>query len=65
MRCDVGDCRDPAAGLFTWGLYPAGDHNRDVPLCAAHVRALWDQLRGAVAASRMHFEARPPEADRR
>ena len=56
-RCAVGGCRQPIAGLFSWGVYPDGEHNRLVPLCPEHLDEVWTRIKGAVAAQACHFEA--------
>jgi hypothetical protein len=62
MACEITGCPHPAAGLHTWGFYPAGDRNKDVPLCPACLAAVWAEIKGPVANGLCHYAARaiPP-----
>jgi hypothetical protein len=58
MTCEITGCGNEATGLFTWGPYPNGDRNKDVPLCPACARDLWERSKGPVSAGTMHFGCR-------
>jgi hypothetical protein len=62
MTCAVSGCTDPAAAAHTWGLYPRGDRNKDVPLCESHGAELWAEIKAPVAALLMHYECKPVTA---
>ena len=55
----MSGCGCPAAGSYTWGVYPAGDHNKDVPLCPAHAAEVWAEAKGPTSAGLMHFAVSP------
>lgn len=52
-------CPGAAIGLFTWGMYPNGEHSESVPLCEAHSKELWDKVNGAVASGLCHYQIKP------
>ena len=61
MTCEVSGCGEPAAGRHTWGPYPDGDRNRDVPLCPACAADLWGRLNGLVVTGQFHYAVRAVE----
>ena len=53
MKCEHGDCRQPATATHVWGLYPHGDR-RQAALCDKHAQELWEMLKAAVSGGLMH-----------
>lgn len=58
IACAMSGCQGKPAGAYTWGMYPHGDRNKDVPLCRSCAADLWERSKGLVSLGRMHFEIR-------
>ena len=58
-RRDERKCTEPPSGFHTWGMYPDGTHNRQVPLCPACAEDLWEKIKGPVMAGTMHYQVEP------
>lgn len=54
-KCEFDGCKEAACGLYTWGNYPNGEHNKNVPLCSTHADELWEAIKSGVASLITHF----------
>lgn len=61
MGCHTGGCKKPPIALYTWGLYPDGEHNKRVAFCKECADELWSKINDPVKALLMHFVIEPLE----
>lgn len=59
MACPIAGCRNPSYALYTWGLYPNGEHSKKVPLCKKCADELWEAAKPGVQLMLMHFVIEP------
>jgi methionyl-tRNA synthetase len=62
MGCPVAGCDNPSNARYTWGLYPNGEHNKQVALCKKCADQLWEEINPSVKALLMHFVIEPLES---
>ena len=61
MQCPIEGCKKPSHAKYTWGLYPNGDRNKQIPFCKDCAEKLWNEINPAVKTLLMHYVIEPIE----